>query len=243
MCNLYDVTKTSHQVAAQLGAELQRKFTWANPITSYNGELGPGMILNEDGRRDLVPMQFSLTPSWSKEQRPKFASNNTRIEDVEKKKTTFLGPFKEYRCVVPLSRFREPCYWGDGEGKELWFEPLDGELLGVASIFNLWRSPDGEEEIYTMSMLMRPACEYIMDLGHHRQPFFVEPDGYDAWMEAGKREPMESKKVLRNFAHEPELKWSVGREMADSWTKRQKAKLKNREDQLAAIKKHGPLGF
>jgi hypothetical protein len=51
-----------------------------------------------------------------------------------------------------------------------------------------------------MTFLMRPACKYVMDHGHHRQPFFIEEAGLDAWMEPGKRDPKEFLAILRQFA-------------------------------------------
>jgi len=242
VCNRYEIDTDGAALALYFQAQMPLPFEWAREITSFNDEPAPVLIHNEDGARELHAMQFSLTPSWSKERRVKFATNNCRVEDIEKKRT-FAGPFIKNRCIVPMTRFREPCYWGETAGKEVWFEPTGQAILGAAAIYSLWRSPDSNEELLTMSLLMRPAGKYIMEHGHHRQPLFLDNDGYDLWMQAEGREPSESKKLLREFAMEPSLTWRLARSMTESWTRRRAAKLKNREEQIVAIRKEGRLGF
>jgi putative SOS response-associated peptidase YedK len=76
----------------------------------------------------------------------------------------------------------------------------------VASLYSVWTSSDGED-LVTMSFLLRPASEYVMEHGHHRQPFFIEEAGFDAWMEPGKREAKDSLAILRECAREPPLEY------------------------------------
>jgi hypothetical protein len=82
-----------------------------------------------------------------------------------------------------------------------------------------------------------------MDHGHHRQSFFISEAGYDAWMQPIARDAKESLAVLREFAYEPPLEYRIERQMAPSWKSRQKDRLADRDEQLAAITKSGPLGF
>ncbi len=241
MCNRFEVDTDAAGLAMALDAQLPLPFTWEGEITNFNDEPAPGLLLNEDGRRELQPMQFSLTPAWSKERKTKYSTNNCRIEDVETKKI-FAGPFRKRRCVVPLSRFREPCYWGETAGKEVHFEPMEGGLLGVAAIYEVWRGPNRGEPLNTMSMIMRPAGEYIMEHGHHRQPLFLDPEGYDAWMQPGDHDFKNLKRVLKQFAVDPPLKWEMVREMT-TWKKQEKKKLRLRDEQLEAVDETGPLGY
>jgi putative SOS response-associated peptidase YedK len=117
----------------------------------------------------------------------------------------------------------------------------DANHLGVASLYSIWKGPNGED-LLTMSFLLRPASEYVMDHGHHRQPYFIEEAGFDAWMAPGTRDAKDSLAVLREHADEPPLEYKVARQMAASWKSRQKARLSERDKQLAAIEETGPLG-
>ena len=105
----------------------------------------------------------------------KWPNNNARIEKYNS--WPWKLPFQEHRCVLPLSEFREPCYWGETAGSEVYFKAESGEYLGVAGLYNVWKS-QGTEKFYTMTFLMRPASKYVMEHGHHRQPFFIE----EAWL-------------------------------------------------------------
>jgi hypothetical protein len=94
-----------------------------------------------------------------------------------------------------------------------------------------------------MTFLMRPACKYVMDRGHHRQPFSIAEDGFDKWMKPGKRDVEESLAILREFADERPLEYRTERQMAASWKSRQKVRLADRDQQLTAIGEAGHLEF
>src|SRR4029079_19171514 len=125
---------------------------------------------------------------------------------------------------------------------EVSFKPLDGKYLGVAGIYNIWKT-QGTQNFYSMSFLMRPASEYVMQNGHQRQPFFIEESGYDAWMQPGERDPKESLAILREHIYERPFSYSLAREMAASWKSRQKPRLADRDQQAEDIGTTGPLGF
>ena len=240
MCNRYNIKGTTKDVADFFRATVPTMFD----VTSDDilpGYLAPGLLLNQDGERELVPMQFGLAKLGASDPFDrKFPNNNARIEKYNS--WPWKLPFKEHRCVLPLSEFREPCYWGDTAGKEVYFTPVDGKYLGVAGLYNVWKS-QGPEKFYSMTLLMRPASKYVMENGHQRQPFFIEEGGVDSWMKPGVRDPKESLAILREFAYERPFHHKLAREMAPSWKTRQKARLADRGEQLAAIDETGPLGF
>ena len=92
----------------------------------------------------------------------KWPNNNARIEKYDS--WPWKLPFKEHRCILPLSEFREPGYWGDTAGTEVYFKAADGEYLGVAGLYNVWKIT-GAEKFYSMTFLMRPACKFV-EIGH-----------------------------------------------------------------------------
>lgn len=62
-------------------------------------------------------------------------------------------------------------------------------------------------------------------------------------MEPRVRDAKESLAILREFAYERPFNHKLARQMAASWTSRQKARLGDRDEQLAAISETGPLGY
>ena len=144
-----------------------------------------------------------------------------------------------------MVRFLEPCYWGEPAGKEVEFSKIetDDPYLYVASLYNVWKDKNTKEITTTMTLLMRPASAPVMEAGHHRQPFFIHKEGIDRWLARDEREPIKSKQILKQYAAEPELSYSVIRNMADAWKKRQKDRVAKRDEQLSAIAENGPLGI
>lgn len=240
MCNRYNIKGSTAELVKYFDATLPSSFAVPSDDV-LPGHMAPGLLLNRDGERELVPMQFGLAKSGSEVSFDrKWPNNNARIEKYGK--WPWKTPFERHRCVVPVSEFREPCYWGDTAGSEVYFKPIDLKYLGVASLYGKWKSRDGEE-LFTMSFLMRPASRYVMDHGHHRQPFFIQESGFNAWMDPELREAKDSLAILRKFVFEGPFEYTEARKMAPIWKTRQKARLLDRDEQLSEVDKTGPLGF
>lgn len=238
MCNRFHVRTNLHDICSHLDA--QAKFDFDVPEEVFPLAKAPVLAINRDGMREVRPMTFGMGGESGKGGGAKYMLNNTRIES--RTKWPWKTPFEKYRCVVPMTSFREPCYWGETAGTESSFLPTDDKLLLAAAIFS-FKQAENEEPELSMSLIMRPALPYVMEHGHHRSPFFLHRDGLDEWMDRKPRPAEQSLAVLREFAYEPSLTHQVDREMAASWVKRKNANLKKRDEQLADIEKTGPLGF
>ena len=233
MCNRYNIKTNLSLLGEKIHAVLPIKFDFSGHVVPRS--TAPGILLNQDGERELHPMRFGLIPRGAREL-PEQAYNNARVENIEKWPWKLSLP--KHRCVLPLSAFREPCYWGEPAGKEVYFRAPDEPLLLVAGLYNVWQNE------VTMTFLMRPAGNYVMEHGHHRQPFFIKHEGIDDWMTTAELGPDEAGAILRKHAAAPELTHEVDREMAAAWKGRQKDRLRKRDEQLDEIQRTGlPLGF
>ena len=65
-------------------------------------------VVEEDGKRELVPMRWGLVPRWwSKTIKDvKMATFNARAETIETK-PFFRDAFKRTRCLIPISGYYE----------------------------------------------------------------------------------------------------------------------------------------
>jgi putative SOS response-associated peptidase YedK len=90
-------------------------------------------IVARERHRELVTMRWGLAPFWwSKPLKElRLATFNARVETVEIK-PFFREPFKERRCLLPLSGYYE---WQDTpDGKQPWyFSARDGSPLLTAA--------------------------------------------------------------------------------------------------------------
>jgi putative SOS response-associated peptidase YedK len=235
MCSFYNLKVNHHQILDWCGVSLDQDF----PETVAVKQLGLALKLDDDGKRQLIPMRFGLIPAGAKSlDQYKPAYNNARFENLDKwpwKLSLATG-----RCVVPLTSFREPCYWGPTAGSMVNFCSPKRSILGVAAICQQFQSPGAD--LWSMTMIMRPASEYVMENGHQRQPFFIYPDGFDEWL-SGRKDLRNCRSTLARWCHEPELSYRDQVPMRPGWEKRQPAALKKRESELGVIERLGSLGI
>lgn len=227
-----------HSICRELGVQCKLDFDVPAEVFPYTK--APVLAINRDGARELRPMTFGTGDRDGSSSRRAHVLNNARIES--RGKWPWKTSFQKYRCVVPMTSFREACYWGETEGTEVHFAASDGRLLLAAGIFS-FHARDADDPELKMSVIMRPALPFVMEHGHHRSPFFLRPEGIDQWMQRTSRSADELIEVLRQFAATPDLNCEVDRHMAASWTKRKAANLKQRDEQLAEMEQTGPLGF
>lgn len=235
MCNRYEYEGALEQIAADYEAlavgELQRK----SPV--YPRYIAPALIKGESGYRQLHPMQFAFsTPGMSTAYHPKKTRNNARIESAHI--PPWRNAFKAHRCVIPLDAFHEPCYWGPTAKQKVYFHRPDSGRLHAAGIYRVWSPPEGGPELYTMSMLIGPARDYVMEHGHHRQPIFIDESGIDSWLDPTELATADCKEILREYFEDPELVHTIDSPLtAATWKKNLERSLADKQSQLEELAK------
>ena len=234
MCNRYEYEGSfeklsEHYGAAPIGA-LERK------SPAFPKYLVPGLIRNKEGIRELHPMQFAFsTPGMKTPFIPGKNRNNARIESAHI--PPWRDAFRESRCVIPLTAFHEPCYWGEEtEQMKVYFHRPDNKMLNAAGLYREWMSPEGGPPLLTMSMLIGPAMPYVMERGHERQPIFISDDGLDEWLAPAEYSTDRAREILREFFADPELTHRCDGELTEkSWRSNQANRLSRRDNQIAEL--------
>lgn len=249
MCNRFNLRTNLASLTDLFDAMLSANFETNADV--FPGKPTPVLAINRDSTRECLPMRFGLIPFGKTAAEQKRPLTNARVENLEK--WPWKSSIKSYRCVVPMTGFREPCYWGETAGTEVDFDVEDDHPMLAAAIYT-WhddRSTEGNatksaphfsRPHFSMSLIMRPALPIVMEHGHHRSPFFLSEAGVDDWMRRESRPLRDSLNVLEKHAVEPSLTATVAREMAAAWVKRQSGQLAKRDEQVAAMKQTGPLG-
>ncbi|PHQ31564.1 SOS response-associated peptidase [Rhodopirellula bahusiensis] len=245
MCNRFNLKTDLAQLARSLDAVPPKQMEFSDDI--FPGKPAPAVAVNRSGGKEILPMAFGLVPFGKTPESQRRPLTNARVENLEK--WPWKSAVKSHRCVVPMTGFREPCYWGETAGTEVDFAAVQDSPMFAAAIFTWYRpetsdeSQDDSPANFTMSLIMRPALPTVMKHGHHRSPFFLSTDGIDDWITRDSRPLEESLVVLKQLAFEPDLSVTVARQMAPAWTKRQSSNVAKRDEQLAAIEESGPLGI
>lgn len=143
-------------------------------------------------RRQLRTLRWGLVPSWAKD--PSIGSRmiNARMETAAEK-PAFRKAMRARRCLLPADGYYE---WYVGETsassgrstKQPYFiSPVDGGVLAMAGLFEIWRDPEREADDperfrWTCTVLTTQATD---DLGriHDRMPLMVEREAWDSWLD------------------------------------------------------------
>jgi putative SOS response-associated peptidase YedK len=130
--------------------------------------------------RELTRMHWGFVPSWAKE-RPKGAPLiNARAEGIESK-PTFRKPLRFQRCIIPATGFYE---WqtpaGGGKKVKFLFTRKDGDFLGLAGLYDTWKTPDGQD-LESCVIITTTPNEEVAPV-HDRMPVILTEDEETAWL-------------------------------------------------------------
>lgn len=151
----------------------------------------PVLIVRNDpaGKRELVLVRWGLIPAWSRDPAQlKAPLINARAETAAEK-PSFRGPLRHRRCLVPATGYYE---WTGKPGAKQphLVTPRDGEVMGMAGLWEHWIGADGSE-IETMAILTIASNAALSPL-HDRMPVIIAPEDYDVWLDCkpGTAEPV-----------------------------------------------------
>lgn len=142
--------------------------------------------------RRLVTLRWGLVPFWAKD--PKIGARmiNARVETVAEK-PAFREAFAKRRCLLPADGYYE-WYVQQAGGKQPFFiRRRDGGTLAMAGLYEFWRDPAKERDdagawVRTCTVITTTASDAIGEI-HDRQPMFVEPSAWTAWLDPGEKDP------------------------------------------------------
>jgi putative SOS response-associated peptidase YedK len=147
--------------------------------------------------------RFGMVAPWVKDLKQVRSTYNARSETVAEKPSFRNAWNKGQHCIVPAMSFYEPD-WRTGKAIPTSIERGDGRPMGIAGLWDLWTSPEGEL-IYSYTMLTINATDHpLMNQFHRpedekRMVVILPDDRYGAWLEA---KPGESMDFMQAFPAE-----------------------------------------
>jgi len=119
---------------------------------NYEGPFIRAARESAEPERELALGQWSLIPWFAKERKLKYPTSNARSEEMTGK-ASYKQPWaRGQRCIIPASAFFEPC-WETGRHIPWRFTRADGELWGLAGLWNIWSDPSSGELVESYTML------------------------------------------------------------------------------------------
>ena len=154
------------------------------------------IVLVRDGERTIELFQWGLVPGWAKsiEAAAKYSLINARGEDIAEKRS-YAQPFRQRRCVVPLSGFFE---WKRGRPRKRPFavHRRDRRILSVAGVWERWQPAGQPEPLHTFSIVTTRANTVMADI-HERMPVILDEHAVPLWLDPEIHEPERLTPLLR----------------------------------------------
>jgi len=161
--------------------------------------------LNQDGKRELVPMRWGLIPGWIKEASPRVKPINATAERVATA-PMFRRAYAKRRCILPIDNFFEWKAIKGAKAKQPYAIGMkSGEPFALAAIWEGWRHPESGELARTFCVVTTDANELVADI-HNRMPVILPPQAYDRWLSTIEPDPRD---LLVPFPAEPMMMWPI----------------------------------
>lgn len=200
MCSHYQALKEQDKYRRYFGVE--------PPADLYKFDMWPGYVgafirrhAHADVGDEAVPPReaptglFGLIPHWSQDTKIAQHTFNARSETVAEKPSFRDAWRKGHRCIIPADAFFEPD-WRSGKAVPTRIVSADGEPLGIAGLWSVWKSPKGEW-IHSYTMFTVNADGHALMRQFHkptdekRMVVILPSDRYQDWLEVPVEHSME----------------------------------------------------
>jgi putative SOS response-associated peptidase YedK len=145
--------------------------------------------------RRLSLVRWGLVPSWSKD-----ASGAAKMINARSETASTLPAFRDAlrfrRCLVPSDGFYEWQKTGKAK-RPFCFEVNEGQLFAFAGLWDRSRDPSGTV-LETCSILTTTPNDVTRAI-HDRMPVIVDPEGYDLWLDPGRKDTRVVSEILKPY--------------------------------------------
>ena len=129
--------------------------------------------------REARLLRWGLVPPWAEDAQVGHRLINARAETVAGK-PAFRHAFRQRRCLIAADGFFE--WQRQGRKKQPFhFRLRDEGPIGLAGLWECWRSPGGEE-LQSCAIIVTEANEVVQPV-HDRMPVILHPDDYSIWLD------------------------------------------------------------
>jgi putative SOS response-associated peptidase YedK len=138
--------------------------------------------------REALAGLFGLVPHWATDLKICRSTYNARAETVAIKPSFRDAWKKAQHCIIPAQTIYEPD-WRSGKAIPTRIERADGLPMGIAGLWSVWKSPQGEW-VHSYTMLTINADSHpLMNQFHkptdEKRMVVVLPEAaYDDWLTA-----------------------------------------------------------
>lgn len=184
MCNYVSLLSEKQELETYFGARYEGKLYHQDfRINGFATPLLP-VILDED--TDLiVPAEWGLIPSWSRNRDFQKKTLNARIETADELKS--YRSSVNQRCLILVNGFHE-WKWLDDKGKmkEQYLIQMEGQpICALGGLYNVWTDPETGEATTTVTVVTTDANAMMAEIHNtkHRMPIILDRKIQYRWLD------------------------------------------------------------
>ena len=157
-------------------------YTPAEEINAFDFKRTP--VVTDENPGEIEMYQWGLIPFWSKDDKIKKMTLNSKIETAVEK-PAFRDAVKN-RCLIIANGYYE-WQWLDSKGKEkqkYLLQPKDQEIFAFAGIYSSWTNPETNKLINSYSILTSEANELMSRIHNNkkRMPVILKREDRSSWL-------------------------------------------------------------
>lgn len=214
MCAEYKVAVTFAGIERELGTAIDNLSARTEWDARVKLSLTAPVLAARGGKIKLNELVFPVNPFPNARLSRADGERVVRIYDVPTWKTSF----EKYPCVVPMTSFYEPAYWGAHKGEVIEFADSARGLMFVPAILIKPRVP-ATGKLNAFSLLTHTASDQMLGY-HHRLLVMLKPADARTYLELTDVSAEERFEFLLEHRHVPRLKTATERKLAKGWDKR-----------------------
>lgn len=180
--------------------KIMNEFGLTKPIHNYEQSynIAPGqnvLAIIHDGRSKRAGyLKWGLVPSWAKDPKIGYKMINARSESAHEK-PSFKNLMARKRCLIVADSFYE---WKkeDASKQPKRIQLQERNLFAFAGLWDKWQQ--GEEELFTCTMLTMDSNEFMQDI-HHRMPIILPKEKQDEWIKPQLIQPEVAQQFVTNL--------------------------------------------
>ena len=184
MCISFASTYNQVWVKKKFDVELPSPY----PAEAFPGYVSPLIVKSQQSGRVACGLaEFGLIPHWSKDRKIQKHTYNARSETIAEK-PSYRTAWKSRRFGIALmDLFYEPSYLS-GKSVRTSIHAVNGEPLGVASIWDTWTDVLSGEMMTSFSLITINADEHPFMKNFHRPNeekrtiVCLKPQLFDDWL-------------------------------------------------------------
>lgn len=187
MCGRFVLTADAKTL--QMAFDLET--TPAPLVPRYNiAPTQPVAVITNAAPKELTYHRWGLVPPWAKDLSIGSQMINARAETAAEK-PSFKNALRRRRCLIPASGFYE---WPKKGQNPLYIHLKDDPVFAFAGLWEIWRSPDGDE-LHTCTILTTEPNDYIRQF-HNRMAIILPRERYADWLYGGELQAAEALSIL-----------------------------------------------